>query len=229
MIGIISFYPIYIELLSITYFIIEPNSLWVGYIITNDTLITDKLPPGLELAEISVFYEKPRPYIFFNMVHKITPFFNGDILEVITVVKNISTCQKSFFILDHWTTAHLISDKECIHGYIDNIYRVIGKKQYKNFKLLKQFAIEANEYIYYPHQVHPMSFNETAISNVRGIDILYINNTLWTSVRNNKPDVSFYYPHEIKFNIDPRKIHPTENYCSIENRNFLMFSPLLEF
>ena len=86
-------------------FHVKNGSTWLAYEITRPEKIQCKLPPQLELSEISIFQETPKPVLFFNFFQVDSIFFQGHRLEFVTVAKHKKTGKFHFVILDYLSDA----------------------------------------------------------------------------------------------------------------------------
>ena len=89
-------------------FNVNKDSLWLSYPLKRTSFkeLTTKIPKPHQLAKCKVFTEDKNDYrLFFNLFQVKTPFFTGNRLEVVTIIKNIETNQNSFVVLDCFTDA----------------------------------------------------------------------------------------------------------------------------
>lgn len=231
-------------------FNVDENSVWIGYIIKNSTLINKLLPDNLELSPISVYkYEKTQNFVlFFNFFHVNSEYFNGHRLEIVTVAKDIFTNKKRFVILDYYSDTisidpkHIFktpnalkmnlysNHKNMINAYSDENYLISVEKNIKYyFNLSNEFAIDCNKNIYYGlndnHLPNFLSFDESKIGIVKKANINFIYNNLWIESRYTSPIYSFYYPHETKFKIISEKLSNETNYINnYEINDFIVFN-----
>ena len=209
-------------------FIVQPNSIWVGYQIINDTEIIKLLPKDLELTSTNVFPEMaPKKYLFFNFFEVDTPFFFGHRLEIVTVVKEKKTGKKRFIILDYLTDTvssdptYLFKRKNCKKMKLDynldrflcsadNKYMLMANKNINKISILSnEFAIDCNEIIYYAgdnnktQNPNSLEFFIKDVSEVYLFNPLCIFNDLWNNSRTIYPEIAFFYPKKIHFLIRP--------------------------
>jgi hypothetical protein len=209
-------------------FIVQPNSVWVGYEIINETDIINLLPNGLELTSTNIFPElAPKKYLFFNFFQVDTPFFFGHRLEIVTVVLEKKTGKKRFIILDYLTDTvssdptSLFKRRNCkkmklnynqqkLHCSAGNKYMLIAYKTVNKSSILSdEFAIDCNEIIYYAgnnnktQNPNSLEFCIKDISEVYLFNPLCIFNNLWVSSRTIYPDIAFFYPKKVHFFIRP--------------------------
>lgn len=120
-------------------FNVNKDSLWLSYPLKRTSFkeLSEKIPETHQLAKCKVFKEDTNDYrLFFNLFQVKTPFFTGNRLEVVTIIKNIKTNQNSFVVLDCFTDAMTwdpingIQKANCfINKKINNFdYNIIVKK-----------------------------------------------------------------------------------------------------
>jgi hypothetical protein len=209
-------------------FIVQPNSIWVGYEIINESDIINLLPSGLELTSTNIFSElSPKKYLFFNFFQVDTPFFFGHRLEIVTVVNEIKTGKKRFIILDYLTDTvssdpkSLFKRRNCNkmklnynqHKFVcsaDNKYMLIAHKNTSQISTLSnEFAIDCNEIIYYAGEnnktqnPNSLQFCIKDVSEVYLFNPSCLFNNLWANSRTIYPAIAFFYPKKIHFLIRP--------------------------
>jgi hypothetical protein len=124
-------------------FNVNKDSLWLSYPLKRTSFgeLSEKIPKTHQLAKCKVFKEDTNDYrLFFNLFQVKTPFFTGNRLEVVTIIKNIKTNQNSFVVLDCFTDAMSwdpiggIQKENCIiNKKINNFdYNIVVKKIEKN-------------------------------------------------------------------------------------------------
>lgn len=120
-------------------FNVNKDSLWLSYPLKRTSFgeLSEKIPKTHQLAKCKVFKEDTNDYrLFFNLFQVKTPFFTGNRLEVVTIIKNIKTNQNSFVVLDCFTDAMTwdpicgIQKANCIiNKKINNFdYNIVVKK-----------------------------------------------------------------------------------------------------
>lgn len=209
-------------------FIVQQNSIWVGYRIHNEIPIVDRLPPGMELVPIKVFPDSiPQKYVFFNFFSVNSTYLKGNRLEVVTVAFDPVTNRKRFVILDYFSDT-ISSDPEnifkrsnaknmlvlrindCLCAYMDDRYVFLGQRDKELRMLSSEFAIECNHNIFYglkdKHMPNHLTFDEEKVSLVRMFSHFDVIMDLpWKDALYGKPEVSFYYPHILEFKIKTNK------------------------
>jgi hypothetical protein len=215
-------------------FTLEPDSLWVGYTVANDTEIVRRLPPGLELCPVRVFDDKtePQTVLFFNYFRVNSTFLRGHRLEIVTVARDVVTDQKRFVIIDYFSDtissdpAHpfkranakqmgTVSVDNTCGVFLDNKYMVLAQKTTMETKLSAEFAIGCNKNVFYagakPQLPNYMTFDEDAVCAAFKLDNVHVVNTLWRdTIGNSPPAFSFYFPHPLCFNIQTNKLWDQE-------------------
>lgn len=210
-------------------FNVLPNSIWVGYRIRNETLISKRLPPDLYLSPIKIFpNSKPDKFVFFNFFQVNSTYLQGHRLEIVTVAHDPITNQKRFVILDYFSNTissdpenlfkrsnsrnmNILSIKNLLCAYLDDKYVFVGEKNRSpNVRLSAEFALGCNHNIFYgsntSHAPNYLTFNDNDVSNVRVFsDFNVMTNTSWEDAIYEKPVISFYYPHQVNFKIKTHK------------------------
>lgn len=157
-------------------FNLKENSLWVSYPVNSNSIqkLNNMIPDSHYLYKCKVFEDDlPKYRLFYNIFEVNTPFFHGNRMEVVTLIKNRFTHETSFVVLDCFTDAMawdpidglkqsnaifkkdikntkydiIVSDKsKNILFEIDSKKRINSKINSKiNYKLpLKKFSIYSN-------------------------------------------------------------------------------------
>lgn len=202
-------------------FIVEPNSVWLGYIIKNSSKVEDLLPENLELDKISVFGEVPQYYLFFNFFRVSSEVLSGLRLEIVTIGREKNTNKYRFVILDYLTDT-VSSDPNIpfkrwnqkdmmlldMDDYLfikanDDYFALLKKGQKKN--VLKQFSIDPNKYIYYQKNMVPnqLDFDVNEVLDTYDYEMIYNKNNLWNNTIDEKIAITFFYPNQTNFMILP--------------------------
>lgn len=87
-------------------FNLNKNSLWVSYPINTNSIqnINNMIPNSHYLYKCKVFEDDlPKYRLFYNIFEVKTPFFHGNRMEVVTLIKNRFTHETSFVVLDCFT------------------------------------------------------------------------------------------------------------------------------
>ena len=111
-----------------------PNSLWVGFVIGNTSVVQDFLPDSLEMTPIKIFRTLPaRYYLFFNFF---TTEEGRNHLEIITVGRERSTGHQRFVILDSFVDddkqrMSLIQTTNVVGAIMMGNFTVMGRKRGK--------------------------------------------------------------------------------------------------
>lgn len=206
-------------------FDVLPDSVWLGYEIKNETMIHEYIPDDLELSPIKLFcFSEEMKILFFNFFKVKSKYFEGHRLEIVTTVLEKSTNKKRFIILDYFSDTIssdpknifkkpnsermlLIGDKDQIIGQLDDRYNFIAGRTNRSLSLSDQFAIGCNKKIYYgwnkSHLPNILNFDEKKIKKINIIEKISVYNQLWENTRDPEPDIAFYYPRDIRFDIYP--------------------------
>ena len=210
-------------------FTIRPNSIWTAYPIQNETEILKRLPKNLELSSISVFKTStPKKYLFFNFFGVDSNYLNGYRLEIVTVVKERWSNKKRFIILDYYSNSissdpihwfkkpnayqmSISNSNQILSAHMDSNYLFVGEKNNHIKLLTSEFSTSCNKNIYYGtpkvHLPNLLQFDKNLLSKVILFDNFIVHNKLWGhTIKNNKPDFAFFYPHSILFDIIPEKL-----------------------
>ena len=214
-------------------FNVNKDSLWLSYPLKRTSFkeLSEKIPKTHQLAKCKVFTEDKNDYrLFFNLFQVKTPFFTGNRLEVVTIIKNIETNQNSFVVLDCFTDAMTwdpiegIQKANCItNKKINNFdYNIVVKKNYngnnnklsKIFNLkskrsvvqkrpVKEFSIEPNYICYFKN--YPIGYNMTFDENQIDKNVILLKDIkLYNKIYENfVKDVEyiFIYPQVMNFKI----------------------------
>lgn len=89
-------------------FNLKENSLWVSYPVNTNSIqnLNNMIPKSHYLYKCKVFEEDlPKYRLFYNIFEVKTPFFHGNRMEVVTLIKNRFTHETSFVVLDCFTDA----------------------------------------------------------------------------------------------------------------------------
>jgi len=198
-----------------------PNSLWVGFVIGNTSVLQDFLPDSLEKAPIKIFRTLPaRHYLFF---HFFTTEEGLNHLEIITVGRERSTGHKRFVILDSFVDdddkqrMSLIQTANVVGAVMMGNFTVMGRKTWEIRMLSSAFSIGCKKYIYHPKiSKYPIAleFNPEETHQVRPLRKAIVHHHFpeWTSTMklSLEPEIAFYYSGSIRFNIRPPTNTETE-------------------
>lgn len=202
-------------------FVVQPNSVWLGYRIKDSTEVEKRIPTNLDLTKVSVFGNIPEYYLFFNFFHVSSNVLSGLRLEIVTMVREKSTGMHRFIILDYLTNTvssdpnipfqranqknmQLLDLGSHLFLNANNDYVVLLKKGKKK-SILKTFVNEPNKKIYYAKSEIPnqLEFDINQVSDTHDIEILHSKNHLWREVINEKIEIQFFYPNQTIFSIIP--------------------------
>ena len=89
-------------------FNLNKNSLWVSYPVNTNSIqkLNNMIPESHYLYKCKVFEDDlPKYRLFYNIFEVNTPFFHGNRMEVVTLIKNRFTHETSFVVLDCFTDA----------------------------------------------------------------------------------------------------------------------------
>jgi len=198
-----------------------PNSLWVGFVIGNTSVVQDFLPDSLEMAPIKIFRTLPaRYYLFFNFF---TTEEGLNHLEIITVGRECSTGHKRFVILDSFVDdddkqrMSLIQTTNVVGAIMMGNFTVMGRKTWEIRMLSSAFSIGCKKYIYNPKiSKYPIAleFDPEETHQVRPLRkaIVHHHFPAWTSTMklSLEPEIAFYYSGSIRFHTRPRTNTETE-------------------
>ena len=218
-------------------FALEPNSIWVGFPIKNETCIQNSLPPGLKLSSVKLFVDsEPKKRLFFNYFSVNSTYLQGHRLEIVTVARDAVTNQRRFVILDYLSDTissdpihpfkrpnaknmGLLEGCDVLGAYVDEKYLVMGEKSSQKRRLSSEFAIGCNRNIFYSsktnHLPNYMTFDEEAIRSVNLLqNTNVIMNVSWIDTINHEHDIAFFFPQQLQFKIQTNKIwsEDGENY-----------------
>lgn len=174
-------------------FNVNKDSLWLSYPLKRTSFkeLSTKIPKTHKLTKCKVFKEDISDYrLFFNLFQVKTPFFTGNRLEVVTIIKNVETNQKSFVILDcftdtmSWDPIKGIQQANCIinkkinnfdynivvnnnDNKLSKIFNLRSKRSVVKKRPIKKFSIEPNYICYFKNYSigYNMTFDENQIDN----------------------------------------------------------------
>ena len=210
-------------------FDVKKNSLWVSYPLKQEYLekINENIPESHLLYKCKVFPNDKEKYrLFFNIFEVETPFFHGNRLEVVSLIKDKHSKETSFVVLDCFTDAMAWDPidglkqsnalfKKDINDKNYNL-EVINKKEKKEqifsiyaersniFKRpLKKFSVYSNYLCFFKNysKGFRLEFNETEINcNVEFLKKIKINNKIYNDFLY-KYDNIFVYNDNMNFKV----------------------------
>lgn len=180
-------------------FNLNKDSLWLSYPVKRNyySKLQELIPETHKLAKCKVFEEDPLDYrLFFNIFSVKTPFFNGDRLEIVTLIEDKINNKISFVVLDcftnviHWDPINgiqyanskfkkLINNNKYnieIFNKLDDmkIFHLKSNRGKVRKSVLKSFSVYPNYKCYFKNFVkgYNLKFNEKQIDK----KVLLINN-----------------------------------------------------
>ena len=208
-------------------FNLNKNSLWVSYPVNTNCIkkINNMIPNSHYLYKCKVFEnDLPKYRLFLNIFEVKTPFFHGNRMEVVTLIKNRCTYETSFVVLDCFTDAMAwdpieglkqsnalfkknINEKdynlEVKNKKKEQIFSISAKRSKVYKRPLKKFSIYSNYLCFFKNysKGFPLEFNETEInSNVEILKKININNNIYSDFLY-KYDNIFIYNDNMNFRV----------------------------
>lgn len=200
---------------------VKPMSTWLAYRVRNTKQIQEYLPEGMELAPIRILSgDAAEPKLLLNIYQAKAPFFQGERIEVVTIVKQKNNPRNiHFVVLDclsntlHWDPIHGIRSPNMLSKFkTSENHHQIELKNTQNFfslnasfgerkRITKRFAVDANRLCFFrnSNEAIELKFDEEEVmKDVVSLSKLQLNTNLWKSFRGRLTH-SFLHPHSMKF------------------------------
>ena len=208
---------------------IRAGSLWLAYTLTKPQAIQDLLPPKLVLARSPLLEDEAAivktPKLLFNAYDVASPWMRGMRVDVVALTRHVDTDVMHLVVLDCFTNAlrwDPVSGVRRANAYVKQCqpdradeFKLLMRSRQEAFDVVGhlgavrdidwKFSVEANRVWYFGDCPTPfaMEFNETLVAQpVRQLHTSDISNTLWRSVRSDKPSHAFVHPHAMMFDVD---------------------------
>ena len=208
-------------------FNLKENSLWVSNTVNTKSIKTlnEMIPNSHYLYKCKVFDDDlPKYRLFYNIFEVNTPFFRGNRMEIVALIKNKNTYETSFVVLDCFTDAlawdpidgikqsNAIFKKDIknlnfkitvFDKYRNNIFKIDSVKSNKIKTPVRKFSIDSNNLCFFKN--HTMGFNLEFNENDVDVPVSIlkdykINTNVYTDFINNV-EYAFIYKNSMKFNV----------------------------